>query len=118
MKSLKQLIWTDEIDILSGYGNGVIEISKHHDRIDMSIIQRIENRLEGEGFNPSNWELFEIPKEDLYVIRNLKNSVEFTVKHQLDGSLSAQYAVQDGYAMQMIEAKSITEAIELGELPK
>lgn len=68
------------------------------------------------GFNPESWLIKEEPLEDeVWIIQNKDDSVEFKVERQPDGELQFCYSVRDGYAMQDKLAASIQEAIELGE---
>lgn len=82
----------------------------------LKINDFLNSELVSSGFNPENWLIKEEPLEDeVWIIQNKDDSVEFRVERKPDNALRICYSVRDGYAMQDKLATSVQEAIELGE---
>jgi len=84
----------------------------------------IVSLLVKEGFNPNNWDIKEEPIDGLYTIKNLDDSVEFSLAINEDSDqgfpeieyLYSKYSDDD--TVEDANANSIKECIELGQAPK
>lgn len=83
------------------------------------VLKKISHMLYNEGFNPNNWFVYEIPADDVYIVRNLANTVAVDFGIDSDGSvIPLYYTVRDDGSIDQHEALSIRQAIELNEIQK
>jgi len=76
----------------------------------------INARLREEGFEPSYWEVKEVPVEhDIIIMQNVGQTVEFVVLVNGDSVAAGYYTMREDGSGDTHSAQSIKQAIERGE---